>query len=79
MADRPTDACLRGRRAYEQGSSASENPYVSSEELAMAWDHGWQAAQTLDEFSAHVRQHKSRFAPDPELREELWRWIQRRF
>ena len=77
MADRPSDAYLRGQRACQQGIPASENPYVSSEDLAQAWNSGWQYAQTFDELSKyiHARRRKSRLELDPDLREELWNLI----
>ena len=77
MADRPSDAYRRGRHACQQGIRASENPYGSSDDLALAWDIGWQDAQTLDELSEYInsRPYKSQIELDSELSEELWNSI----
>jgi hypothetical protein len=77
MTDRPSEAYHRGRRAFQQGIPASENPYGSREDLALLWDVGWQDTQTLDEVSQYIdsRSCKVQIELDPDLREELWNLI----
>ena len=77
MADRPSDAYRRGRRACQQGIRASENPYGCSDDLALAWDMGWQDAQILDELSEYInsKPYNSQIELDSELSEELWNLI----
>lgn len=79
MPDRPTEAYVRGHRAFLQGIPFSNNPYVSSEYLAMAWDYGWQVAEAHEELFSHLCRKPPQYQVDLELREELWYWIQRRF
>ncbi len=74
MADRLSDAFCRGRRAWRQGILRSENLYGCSDELALAWDTGWQSAQALDEWSAHInsKSYELLIERDSEASEELW-------
>jgi hypothetical protein len=74
MADRLSDAFCRGRRAWRQGIGEYENPYGSNDERAMAWDLGWQSAQTNDELSEYVNSGRCRpqIELDSEASEELW-------
>jgi hypothetical protein len=77
MADRLSDACRRGRRAYRQGIRASENPYGCSDDLALAWEMGWQCEQDFDELSGYInsKSYKPLIEPDSEASEELWNLI----
>ena len=77
MDDRPSDAYLRGRRAFRQGVPSSANPYGSRDDLALLWDVGWQDTQTLDELSQNIQSPSTRveIEDDPDLKEELWNLI----
>jgi hypothetical protein len=79
MADRLSDAFCRGRRAWQRGIRASENPYGCSDERALAWDMGWQSAQALDELSEYVnsKSYESAIELDPEASEQLWDLIKK--
>jgi hypothetical protein len=79
MADRLSDACRRGRRAYRQGILASQNPYACSDERALAWDMGWQCEQDLDEFSESLnsKAYQPQVELDAESSDELLGWIKK--
>ena len=77
MADGLSEACRRGRRAYRQGIRASQNPYGCDDDRALAWDLGWQSAQTLDELSGYInsKPYELQLELDSESSEELWNLI----
>jgi hypothetical protein len=73
MTDRPSEAYHRGRRAFQEGIPASENPYGSREDLALLWDIGWQDTQSLGELYEYIDSpsYKVQIEVDPDLREAL--------
>ena len=73
MADRPSEAYHRGRRAFQQGIPASENPYGSRDDLALLWDIGWKDTQSFDELYKYIDSplYKVQIELDPDLREAL--------
>jgi hypothetical protein len=64
------------------GSRESEhlkNPYGCSDERALAWDLGWQSAQTNDELSEYInsKPYALPIELDSEASEELWDLIKK--
>jgi hypothetical protein len=36
---------VEGKRAFEEQTPYSDNPYIASKDLAGLWQHGWDMAQ----------------------------------